>query len=68
MINIWAAEWHSRNYLDEYTPLFLYEKCLPVLFKTRRECRAYIKDKYGHRWRMAKAVKVRFVYDGYRRY
>ena len=73
MINIWAAEWHSRNYLDEYTPLFLYEKCLPVLFKTRRECRAYIAERQDlrdepNRWRMAKAVKVAFAYDSSGRY
>ncbi len=77
MINIWAAEWHSTNKLAEYRPLFLYEKDLPALFRTRRECRAYIKDKYGylaerreepHGWRMPQAVKVRFVYDSSGRY
>jgi len=70
MVYLWAAEWHSKNYLDGDRRHIIYENLLPALFKTRRECRAFIKEKYGyiaerpdlqaepHGWRTPKAVKV----------
>ena len=73
MINLWAGEWHTKNCLDGDRRHILNENCLPVLFRTRSKCRAYLKDKYGyitkrqdlrdepHGWRMPQAVKVRIV-------
>jgi len=70
MTNLWAGEWHSNNLLDGVTMHILYENGLPVLFRTRRQCREFIKDKYGyiaerpdlraepHGWRMPQTVKV----------
>jgi hypothetical protein len=67
---IWAAQWHSRNKLDGDNKHFLYEGYLPKLFRTRQQCRDYIKEKYGyisqrpdlraepHGWRLPQAVKV----------
>ncbi len=49
----------------------LFDNCLPVLFRTRAEARAYINEKYGyirdredlrrppHSWRVPVAVRVR---------
>ena len=72
----WAVEFHSRNRLDgdrrgiSYSP----GPDWPQLFKTRRECRAYIEDRYGyirsrpdlrtepHGWFLPQAVRVRVVY------
>jgi len=71
MSNLWAGQWYSRNRLDGVTRHILCENCLPVLFRTRRACREFIKDKYGyikdredlrtepHGWRLPRAVKVK---------
>ena len=71
MRNLWAGEWYSKNHLDGITKHLLYENCLPVLFRTRREIREYIEKKYGyikdrkdlrdepHGWRLPRAVKVK---------
>ncbi len=73
MVNLWAAQWHTRNKLDGDTKHFLYENLLPALFRTRRECREFINLKYGyirdrpdlqqepHGWRVPKAVKVKLI-------
>jgi len=70
MANLWAAEWHSKNLLDGERRHIIYNNCLPALFRTRRECREFIKDKYGyiaerpdlrdepHGWLLPQAVKV----------
>ena len=69
--DLWAGQWYSRCKLDGVTTYILYENCLPVLFRTRRECRAYIDKRYGyirdradlraepHGWRLPRAIKVR---------
>lgn len=79
MIYLWAGQWYSNNILDGITRHLLYENRLPVLFRTRRECRQFIKDRYGyikdrkdlrqepHGWRLPKAVKVEVVLKGGRR-
>jgi hypothetical protein len=74
MSNLWAAEWHSNNYLDGETRHIIYgDDCIPALFRTRRECRLFIMDKYGyikdrkdlrqepHGWRLPQAVRVKVV-------
>ena len=71
MRNIWAAEWHSKTLFDGEVTYLIHESCLPVLFRTRRECRAWIKERYGyilerpdlrrepHGWYQPRAVKVK---------
>jgi hypothetical protein len=71
MVNLWVAEWHSRNRLDGDTRHIIYDdNCLPDLFRTRKVCREFIKNKYGyiaerkdlrqepHGWRMPQARKA----------
>ncbi len=70
MKKLWAVRWHSRNKLDGDTKHILYENCLPMLFRTRKEARVWIENKYGyirsrpdlrgepHGWRLPKAIKV----------
>lgn len=69
-MKLWAGQWYSKNKLDGVYKHLLCENCLPILFKTRRECRQFINDKYGyikerkdlreepHGWRLPRAVKV----------
>ena len=76
MANLWAAQWYSKNHLDGERRHILYRDCLPALFRTRRECRAFIKDRYGyikeredlrrqpHGWRLPRAIKVKVVEGG----
>lgn len=68
---LWGALWRSNSKLDGYEAHLLNEDCLPVLFRTRKEARAYIEKKYGyirarddlraqpHGWKMPIAVQVR---------
>ncbi len=67
---IWAAQWYSKNKLDGVSQYIIFQNGLPVLFRTRRECRDYIKLNYGyiadredlrdepHGWRLPRPVKV----------
>lgn len=61
----WGGQWkHSDG--DH----ILFENRIPALFRTRREARAYIEEKYGyirrrpdlraapHHWRVPQAVRV----------
>jgi len=76
MSNLWAGEWYSHNRLDGITRHILYSNYLPALFRTRRECREFIKEEYGyikdrddlrkepHGWRLPRAVKVQVVIIG----
>lgn len=73
MKTLWAAQWYSHNRLDGVARHILYENWLPALFLTRRECRAWIKEKYGyikgredlrrepHGWRLPRAVRIELV-------
>ena len=71
----WAAKWSQTNILDgrrEHLILFDWKEKprRPLLFRTRRECRAFIEREYGyirkrkdllnepHCWRVPRAVKV----------
>jgi hypothetical protein len=66
----WGALWHSRNTLGGDFEHLLFENCSPVLFRTRREARKWIDDKYGyirnrpdlkaepHGWKIPTAVRV----------
>lgn len=73
MTNLWAAEWNSKNYLDGDNRHIIYRDLLPALFRTRRECREFINDRYGYirdrddlrrepyGWRLPRAIKVKVV-------
>jgi hypothetical protein len=53
--------------------IIMWDKCLPLLFKTRREARAWIEERYSyvktrkdlrsppHNWRLPKAVLVEVI-------
>lgn len=66
----WGLLWHSKNYLDGERKHIMFENCQPLLFKTRREARAYADKRYGyirgaadlkaepHGWRFPRAIRV----------
>lgn len=61
----WTVEWRSK-----YDHHIMWDRCFPLLFKTRKEARAWIEDHYSHNrtrvdlrsaphhWRMPRAVAV----------
>jgi hypothetical protein len=65
----WAVEWRSKNTLDGTSRHLIWEDGLR-LFRTRRECRAFIHGKYGyirdrddlraepHGWHIPRAVRA----------
>jgi hypothetical protein len=65
----WGGLWRDRA-KDECSEHLLFEDCIPVLFRTRQEARAYIERKYGyiktrkdlrthpHYWRLPVPVRV----------
>lgn len=71
--NLWAAQWYSKNRLDGETRHIIYDDCLPALFRTRHECREYIKEKYGyiksrqdlhqepHGWRVPRPIIIQVI-------
>jgi len=44
----WGALWRSENNLDGIRKRLCYENGVPALFITRRQCRDWIKLKYGY--------------------
>jgi hypothetical protein len=68
----WGAEWYSKNALDGERRYLMCDpdSGLPVVFRTRREARAWIDVEVGyirvrpdlreepHGWRLPKAVRV----------
>ena len=69
-MNLWAAFWRSCNQIDGRDEHIIFERGLPALFRTRAECREWIKIRYGyikyrkdlrkepHGWRLPEARKV----------
>lgn len=72
----WAAQWHSCNALGGEVRHLIRETpgdLTPILFRTRREAREWIREQYGyiakradlraepHGWRTPKAVRVSIV-------
>lgn len=68
----WGIQWRSENELDGKVEHLMWDYgTTPLLFKTRREARAYCKETYGyirhrpdlraepHGWKPARVVKVR---------
>jgi len=70
-MGLWAALLRSESRLDGKRQYIIYEDLRPALFRTRRECREFIKLKYGyiaerpdlqeepHGWMMPIPVKVK---------
>ncbi len=70
---LWAGEWRSKCHLDGERRHIIYNNLLPALFRTRRECREFLLEKYGyiktrkdlmaepHGWRMPQAIKVEII-------
>ena len=67
----WAVKWRSECLLDGKTEYLLGAKSIPpMLYKTRTDARAFIKERYAylrkrpdlqrepHGWKMPVAVKV----------
>ena len=62
--------WRSDNRLDGRTRRIQWDHGQPLLFRTRRECRAWIEEKFGYirtrddlkrepfGWKMPLAIKV----------
>ncbi len=77
-MSLWAAKWRSENQLDGRTErLILWHRGTPLApFRTRAECRAWIKAHYGyiaeredlrrepHGWRLPIAVRVSVIEVG----
>lgn len=69
-VTIWGLLWRSKNRLSGVSEHLLYENCLPLLFATKKEARAYAERNYGyiktrpdlrqepHGWRMPEPVRV----------
>lgn len=72
-MSLWGGLWHSENKMDGVREHLLFRDCLPVLFRTRREAREFIQEKYGyiakrpdlqsepHGWRVPKPVRVNVI-------
>lgn len=70
-MSLWGVLWRSENRRDGRTEHLVYVSCVPMLFRTRREARAYIGLHYSyyahrpdlinepHGWRMPIPVRVR---------
>ncbi len=66
----WSVLWRSSNRLDGETRRVMWNAGNPLLFRTRAQALAYIKDRYGyiarradlrrepHGWRMPLPVRV----------
>ncbi len=75
-MSLWGAQWRSENRLDgKREHLINTVDCLPALFRTRAETRAFIEKRYAyiakrpdlraepHGWKMPRAVKVFVVLE-----
>ncbi len=68
---MWGLLWVSDCRLDGRSEHLIHDAGFPVLFRTRREARAYRDDRYGyirgrhdlkaepHGWMLPRAVKVK---------
>jgi len=75
-MNRWTPEWHSNNKLDGVRRVLMWDCGEPLMFRTRRECREYIEQRWGyiktrkdlraepHGWRLPKPVKTKIVKVG----
>ncbi len=70
---LWSPKWLSCNQLDGQREYLIWDKLMPVLFRSRRECREWIERKYGyirerddlrkepHGWRLPRPVRVELI-------
>jgi hypothetical protein len=77
-VSRWGVMWYSKNEMDGVRKHLMYgwpdSTIVPLLFRTRKEAREYIKEKWGyikdspdlrvepHGWRMPRAVRVECSY------
>jgi hypothetical protein len=66
----WGVQWYSVNRLDGITRRLIWGGGLPLLFRTRKDARDYVAERYGyirhrpdlraepHGWRVPRAVRV----------
>ena len=69
----WGLMWYSKDSLYGITRHLIFENCLPVLFTTRKEARAFNQEKYGyiklrkdlrtepHGWRLPREIRVKII-------
>ena len=69
-VHRWAVEWRSDNRLDGRTRHFMWDGVVPFLFRTRREAREHITERYGYikdrpdlrrepcGWKMPRPVRI----------
>lgn len=69
-IRRWGLQWRERSRLDGYREHIVCENCMPALFHTREQARAYAKQHYGyiaerpdlqaepHGWKMPRPIKL----------
>lgn len=70
MNNLWCALWRSECKLDGKSEHIIRVNLVPVIFKTKRQCKAWIDEHYRyikirkdlrgepHGWRLPKPVKI----------
>ena len=70
---LWGILWREENKLDGENSHLIYSDGFPILFKTRKETRNYIKLHYGyiqkrielrsepHGWKMPIPIKVEII-------
>lgn len=44
----WGIKWRSKCKLDGERVHIIYEKCIPVMFRTRQQARYWIEEHYGY--------------------
>lgn len=69
----WAVMWRSVNLLDGIIRHWIWDAGRPVLFRSRRDAREWIEERYGyirqrpdlraepHGWKMPEPVKVEVI-------
>ena len=76
MTNLWGVLWRSENKLDGKREYIMNgDRCVPVLFRTKKEANKLIQKRYGHikdrpdlrkephGWKMPIPVKVKVEVD-----
>ena len=73
----WSLLWSQSTILDGHKEHLVYENCIPVLFRTRKEARNFAKIKYGyikerkdlraepHCWRIPTPIRVQIECASY---
>lgn len=69
----WGLRWEQTNRLDGHRQWIMWENCLPLVFQTRKEARAWADKNYGyiktrkdlriepHGWRFPRAVRIEVI-------